>query len=148
MEDHAADQLNVKVPHIENTPPSFTNYGESFYQDLVENLIKGLPALVFELLEAVGIGVGLVGNLVQTLGNLLPKFVRLGTQLIIAERLHGRLQRTDGLDIWPQALEFALVFGPEDLRNGVVNQKPSLKRAHCPCLEPSILDADEGCKSR
>ena len=47
MQDHATDQLNVEVTHVENTPPRFTNYSKTFHQDLVENLVEGLPALVF-----------------------------------------------------------------------------------------------------
>ena len=47
VQDYAADQLNVKVPHVENTPASFTNYSEGFYQDLFENLIQNLSALAF-----------------------------------------------------------------------------------------------------
>ena len=149
VQNHAADQLNVKVAHVENTPPSFTNDSEGFHQDLVEYFIDDFPSLVVQFLEALGIGIRLVGDLVQTLFNSLSKFIGIGAQLFIAERFHGRLQRADGLDIGPQTLEFALVFGPKHLRDGVVNQNPFLMRAHNPvCLEPSILDAEEGCKSR
>ena len=84
------------------------------------------------MLEAVGIGIRFVGNLVQTLFNSLPKFVGLSTQLVIAERSCGGLQRVDGLNIGPQPLEFALVFGPKDLCDGVVNQNPFLMRAYRP----------------
>ena len=51
----------------------------------------------------------------QALLDALPEFVGLGAQLVVRELLHLRLKRIDGLDLRHQALEFALVLGPEDL---------------------------------
>ena len=115
MQHHAADQLYVKVAHVEHTAAGFADDGEGFHQELVQDLVDGFGALVVELLEAIGIGVRFVGKAGQTLLDALTEFVGLGAQLVVRELPHLRLESVDGLDLRHQALEFALVLGPEDL---------------------------------
>ncbi len=43
VENHAADQLHVKMPHIELPPRHFPAYGERFGQDFVEGLTRLKP---------------------------------------------------------------------------------------------------------
>jgi hypothetical protein len=43
------------------------------------------------------------------------ELVGLGAQLGIGELFHRRLERIDGLNLWQQAFNLALVLGPEDL---------------------------------
>ncbi len=115
VQHHAADQLHVEVAHVEHPAPGFADHGEGFHQKLVKDLVDQLGAIIFELLEAIGIGVRLVGQTGQAFLNALAEFVRLGAQLVVRELLHLRLKRTDGLDPRHQALQFALVLGPENL---------------------------------
>ena len=115
MQHHAADQLHIEVAHVEHAAPGFADHGEGFHQKLVQRFVDQLGAIIFELLEAVGIGVRFVRETGQALLDALAEFVRLGAQLVVRELLHLRLKRTDGLDPRHQALQFALVLGPEDL---------------------------------
>ena len=115
MQHHAADQLHVEVAHVEHPAAGFADHGKRFHQNLVQRFVDGLGALVFELLQAVGVGVRFVGNTGQALLDALPEFVRLGAQLVVRKLLHLRLKRIDSLDLRHQALQFALVLGPEDL---------------------------------
>ncbi len=115
VQHHAADQLHVEVAHVEHAAASFADHRESFHQKLIEGFVDHLGALIFELLEAVGIGIRLVGKTGQAFLDALAEFVRLGAQLFVRELLHLRLKRTDGLDPRHQALQFALVLGPENL---------------------------------
>ena len=100
---------------LSTRPPGFADHGEGFHEKLIQDLVDQLGALIVELLEAVGIGVRLVGETGQAFLDALTEFVRLGAQLVVRELLHLRLKRTDGLHPRHQALQFALVLGPENL---------------------------------
>ena len=115
MQHHAADQLHVEVAHVEYAAAGLAHHGESFHQNFVQNFVDGFTAFVIELLEAVRVGIGLVGNGGQTRLNALPEFFGFGAQLVVRELPHLRLKRIDSLDLRHQALQFALVLGPEDL---------------------------------
>ncbi len=50
VQNHAADQLHVEVPHVEHTPSGFADHGKSFLEQFVENVLKQLAALRFDFL--------------------------------------------------------------------------------------------------
>lgn len=115
MQYHAADQLYVKVAHVEDTAAAFAYYSEGFHQKLVKGFVNGFGPFVIELLEAIWIGIRFVANFGKAILDALTEFVGLGTQLFVRELLHLRLEGIDGLDLRHQALQLTLVFGPEDL---------------------------------
>ena len=115
VQHHAADQLHVEMPHVEDPASGLPGYGKRFHQQLVEDFFEGRIALGLNFFLAVGIGLGLVGNLGQPLLDTLAEFAGLGAQLGVRQLSHGRLERIDGLHLGHQALHFALVLGPENL---------------------------------
>ena len=125
MQNHAANELHIEVPHVEYTAASFANDGEGLRQDLIKCFVNGLAAVVVKRLGARGINLGvallLAGSCLQlfremacTLGNAGAKFVGLGAQFVIRERLHLRLERVDLLNARHQALDQALIAGPKN----------------------------------
>ena len=66
MQRDAADQLHVEVAHAERAPRRLAHGGERLRQQLLE---------------------GRAG------GEALAKLIGLGAQLLVAERLHGGLER-------------------------------------------------------
>ena len=88
MQHHAANQLHVEVPHVEGAAPGFAAQRKRLNQKIVERLAFGQPFL--ELLGPQG-------------------------ELGIRKLLHLRFQRIDRLDPRLEALELALVLGPDDL---------------------------------
>ena len=50
VQNHASDELHVKVPHVQNATAGFADHGKGFYQDFVEDFFEGCQALGFELL--------------------------------------------------------------------------------------------------
>ena len=55
VQNHAADQLHVEVPHVEDAPSSFADHGKRLFEQFVENYLERLAALRFDFLLAVGI---------------------------------------------------------------------------------------------
>jgi len=115
MQNHAADQLDVEMAHVQRAPASLAGDREGFDEEFVEDFFQGGVAVGFDLLDAVGIGLRLVGDPCEAVFHALAEVVGLGAQLGVGKLLHRRLERIDGLDLRQQALDLALVFGPEDL---------------------------------
>ena len=87
VQHHAADQLHVEMAHAHDAPRGFPAGGESFGQQIVQGL-----AVAVALLELVG----------------------LGLQLLVREGFEFGCQRADVVNPRSEALDFALVLGPED----------------------------------
>jgi hypothetical protein len=103
------------MAHLEDAAASLADYRESFYQNFIESFLHPRGALILKLLQAVGVGAGFVSKVSQTDLDALPEFVGLGAQLLVREPLHLLLKGVYSLDLRHQTLQFALVFGPEDL---------------------------------
>ena len=112
---HSADQLHVKMTHVQHAPSSFADDGESFHEQFVQHFLDHQVAVGFDLLLAVGIGVWLVGDVADTLLDVGAKLFGLGAQLFIRELFDLRFELVDSLDARQHALHFALVPGPENL---------------------------------
>ena len=85
MQNHAADQLHIEMPHVQNAAASFADHGEGFDQKLIQDLVDQLSSLIVEFFQTVLVRVGLVRNTGQAFLYPLAKFVRLSAQLLIAE---------------------------------------------------------------
>ena len=147
VQNHAADQLHVEVAHVEHAPAGLAHHREGLHQQFFQCFFKCLIALGFNLLNALGIGLGLVLNMTQPLLNAAAELFGLGAELSVRQLLNLRLKSVDGLDLRHQPLEFTLVLGPEDLRYYSVDQSLFLGGRHSSRLQktvlkkPSILDA-------
>ena len=53
MQDHAADQLNIEVPHVQNATSRFPHNRKGFRQDFIENIFEGLVAIGIQLLDSI-----------------------------------------------------------------------------------------------
>ena len=115
VQNHAADQLHVEMPHIQNTASGFAHYGEGLFQNLVQNGVGEVQALLVELSQAVKVSVRLVGYLGKAILNSLPEVLGLAAQLLVGKLLDLRLQRIDRQDARHQPLDLAFVLGAEDL---------------------------------
>ena len=122
VQNHAADQLHVEVPHVEHAPSSFADNGKRFVKQLVENALEQLAALRFDFLLPVGICLRLVDDRAETLLNTGAKLRRLAPELLVGELLYLRLKRVDSLHTRLQALDLALVLRPENLAQQCVDQ--------------------------
>ena len=94
MEDHAANQLNVEVPHVERAAAGLADDGEGFRQEIVER---------FPFAET------------------LAEFGGPGADLFVGKRLDGRFEGVDVRDDRPQPLELTLVGRTEDFREGFID---------------------------
>ena len=88
VEDHAADQLHVEVPHVQHALAGFADDSECFDEQVIERF---------------------------AVGDALPEFLRLVAELLLAEHLHLRLERANLDHAWSEPLELALVLRPYDL---------------------------------
>ena len=75
VQGDAADHLHVKVPHAGDAARRLANGRESLGQELVQDLLLGLAPLV------------LVLDALETFGDDLFEFRRLGLQLLVRHRL-------------------------------------------------------------
>ena len=89
MQNRAADELHVEMPHVEDAAAGFAADGEGFDQQVVERL-----AIFDALLEFDGF---------------------LG-QFGVGELLESGFEIVDGGDDWTEPLDFAFVPGPENFR--------------------------------
>ena len=94
VQDDAADQLDVEVPHVENAAAGFAHGGERRHQNIVER---------------------------SALRDLLLERDRLRGQFLIGELLDAPLHIVDGRDQRAHGLDVALVLGAEDLRHHFFN---------------------------
>ena len=86
MQHHAADQLDVEMPHVENAAAGFADHGEGFDQQIVER--RALRQSFFE-------------------------FNRFRGQIDVGELLHRRFEIVDCGDDRTHRLDLALVLGAE-----------------------------------
>jgi hypothetical protein len=89
VEDHAAHELHVEVPHIENTPPGFADDGECFDENVID--------------------AGTIGDALAELDCLFP-------QLLVPQLLDSRLERGDLCDERAKPLYLSFVLGTDYLR--------------------------------
>ena len=87
MENRAADQLHVEVPHVEHAASRLSDDGECFRQQLIEGL---------------------------AIGGSLPEFDGLAAQLLVRQRLNGRFEGVDLRHDRAQPFQFAFVLGSDD----------------------------------
>ena len=129
VQDHAANQLHVKVAHVENTPSCLAHYRERLHQNFVENLLQRVVLLFFQALYAVNI-VFLVrasrirlctpaavctSKTAQSLLDPMPELIRFRPQFGVSQFLDLGLQRVDGVHVRRQRLDDTLVLGAENL---------------------------------
>ena len=103
VQHHAADQLHVKVPHLQYPPASLAHHREGFGQNLVQHHFFFRYAL-FGVVDAI-----------QPRGDAGAEFQRLGAQLVVRQSLHGRLERPGLFDHGRHPLDHAFVTGSENL---------------------------------
>jgi hypothetical protein len=104
VQHHAADELHVEVPHIQLPATGFADYGKRLGKKLVQDFLFSGDAFVG------------VFNAFKRRGNPLAELDRLRPQLFVRELLHFGLKRIDRADTRNEALDHALVAGPEYLR--------------------------------
>jgi hypothetical protein len=88
VENDSADDLDIKVAHVERATCSLTHYGKGLRHELLQRL---------------------------AFAQALFKFIRLGLKLGVAQSLHFRLERTNLVDDGLHSFELTLIFGAEDL---------------------------------
>ena len=88
VQDDAADELHVEVPHVEHAAAGLAHDGERLGQQIVERLALGQP---------------------------VAEFRRLRAELVVAERLDARLERVHFAHDRAQTLQLAFVLGTDDL---------------------------------
>ena len=91
MQDHAADQLHVEVPHVEDAAAGFAADGEGFDQQVVERC---------------------------AVGERFFEFDGFGGEIDVARAAGFGLEIVDGGDDRAHRLDFALVLGAENFRKG------------------------------
>src|SRR5690606_25776910 len=64
------------------------------------------------------------------LGEAAPELSRASLQLVVGERLHGRLEFVDPGDVGAELLQLAIVLRAEDLREEVVDHGADTLNAH------------------
>jgi hypothetical protein len=79
VQHHTADELDVEMAQPDCPNGALPNNGERFKQDIVERL---------------------------SIAKSTPELIRLSSQLLIAERVHGRLELVDRFDKRLIALDF------------------------------------------
>ena len=73
------------------------------------------PDVLFDLLQAFGVSIRLVGNAAEAVLNAFAEFVGFGAQLLVREFLHLGLKHIDPGHAGTQALNFAIIPGSENL---------------------------------
>ena len=88
VKDHAADDLDVEMAHVQHAPADLADHHEHLRKEVVERFASG---------EAVA------------------ELSRLRAQRFVAERLNGGFERIDLPDNRAQAFQFSVVLGADDL---------------------------------
>ncbi len=115
VEDHAADELDVEVTHVDGAAGGFANDGEGLGHEVVEGGFFGGVDGVANLGRARFDWVGGDVDLRYGVSNALAELGGFGAELLVRERLDGGLEGVDGLDGGEEALDGAFVAGAEDL---------------------------------
>ena len=110
VQNGAADELHIEVPHVQDAPAGFANNGEGLRQKLVKSCLH--------------CGVFFVGifDRVHAFADALAELFCLGAKLLVGELLHRRLKRINLPDQRHDALDFPFVTGAEDGGNGFIKQ--------------------------
>ena len=93
MQHHAADQLHIEMPHVQNAASGFAHRGEGRNQQIVER---------------------------GALRDLFAELDGLRGQILVRQRLHLRLQIVDRRNDRPHLLDFALMLGAEYFRESLI----------------------------
>ena len=80
VQDNAADQLHVKMAHLQHAPAAFARHCERFRQDFVENFFQRGSFFVG------------VFNRIHALMNALAEFIGLGPELFVARAASSRVR--------------------------------------------------------
>jgi len=115
VQNHAANQLHVKVAHLHGTPARLAHHRESLRQDFVERLLFGGLALI-----------GVLDSL-QTGSNPLAELNGLCPQLLIGKHLGIRFQRADHRNDRHQPLDQAFVRCTENLGQDLIEKHRNLR---------------------
>ncbi len=108
VEDHAADHLDVKVAHADDTAAGFANDGEGFGKDVVEGGFLGGGDLLG------------VGEAFDGFGDALLELGGPGAELLVGELLEGVFMAVDLGEDGEHAFDGALVGGAEDFGKSFV----------------------------
>ena len=128
VEDHAADQLDVEVAHVDDALAGLADDGEGFGEEFVERGLFGGDDLVF------------VGQAFELRLDAGFEILGLGAKFFIAKLLQFRLEGADGFDDREQALDDALVAGAENFCDVFRSREYFLR----PCLRPGLPAAWSG----
>ena len=101
VQHHAADELDVEVPHVEHAACRLRGRRRTPRQEVVERARRRR--------RACGIG-------------------GLAAELLVGERLDRRLERVDLCDERTQPLDFAFVLGADDLREELTDHSAGGQR--------------------
>ena len=128
VQHHAADQLDVEVPHVQDAASSFADYRKSFGENLVQDFLQRVMLFFGEALVSVEIAflarrrIRIVRRRLVPAAeaahvgvNALAEFVRLRPQFVVAERLDRRLKCINRRHVRHQRLDDALVLRPKNL---------------------------------
>jgi hypothetical protein len=97
VQDAAADQLHVEMPHVQHAASRLPYDSEGFGQEVVYGFARSDP---------------------------LAEFLRLFAERLVAQSLDGGLQRVDGFDDRTDLLQLAFVLRAEDFRkNGIEHEQ-------------------------
>ncbi len=94
VEDGAADELHVEVPHLEGAPPGLPDHRKGLHQEIVEGLALRDPR---------------------------PELSGLFAKLVVRQGRDRLLERADLAHNWTQAFEIAFVLGADDFREEVLD---------------------------
>ena len=94
MQHHAADQLHVEMPHVEEAAAGFADYGEGFDQEVVER---------------------------RALREFFFKFNGFGGEIDVRELAHRGLEFIDGCHGGQHPFDLALGFGAKNFRQDGIN---------------------------
>ncbi len=103
VQHHAADQLNVKVAHVQDAAAAFAAHGKSLGQNLIQDGFAGSQTF------------SLVLNAVQPFFDACAKLSRLGAELLVRELFQLRLKRIDQAHVGSYPLDFPFVTGAKNL---------------------------------
>ena len=103
MQDHTADQLHIKVPHLQHPATGLAYHGKGLGQNLEQDSL---------LLRHAFFG---VVDTFQPGRDPGPELQRLGAELFVRQSFHRRLERPGLFDLRRQPLDHAFVTGSENL---------------------------------
>ncbi len=131
VQHHATDHLHVEVTHVEHAAPSFADDNKGFGEDFLENFFERGLLGCFPGIAGVGVIRGGFRYTAEAFVNLFAEVEGLGAKLFVGQRSDGLVQGGNLVENGLEALDLALVLGPENLGcNGVNQCGKSLQTAH------------------